>query len=135
MIVIDASSLAKYILREENWVDIEKYLARGLYSIDHIVKEVSNAIWKHTVIHKRFTDKEYNIAWEILKRIVEEEVISIESQLYYIDKAMNIAIENKISVYDSLYLAQALKYGELLTSDKIQAKIAKRIGIETHFIE
>jgi predicted nucleic acid-binding protein len=134
VIVIDASSLAKYVLKEVNWIDIEDYLVKGTCSIDHIFKEVYNSIWKHTVIYKKFTKKEYNIARQILKRIVEEEIILIDSQLKYLDEAMDIAMENKITVYDSLYLAQALKYGELVTSDKRQAMIAEKLGIKTYYI-
>jgi len=32
VIVIDASSLTKYLLHEENWLDIEAYLVNGVYS-------------------------------------------------------------------------------------------------------
>ena len=46
MIVIGASALAKHLLREEDWGSIEKYLVRAVYSVDLIVKEVTNAIWK-----------------------------------------------------------------------------------------
>ena len=46
MIVIDASSLAKYVLHEENWEKVGKFIKkrRPLYSIDHIIKEVGNAL-------------------------------------------------------------------------------------------
>ena len=44
MIVIGASALAKHLLREEGWGNIEEYLVRAVYSVDLIVKEVINAI-------------------------------------------------------------------------------------------
>ena len=49
MIVVDASALAKYALREEGWEVVAGYLkgARPLYSVDHLLKEVANALWKH----------------------------------------------------------------------------------------
>ncbi len=134
MIVIDASSLFKYILKEENWAEIEKYLLKDLRSVSHIVKEVANSIWKHTVIFKRFSQEEYIAAYKILNRIISEEIIRIEGQEKYMDKAMHIAIENMITVYDSLYIAQALEYGELLTSDKRQAEIAEKLGIKVYYI-
>jgi len=135
VIVIDASSLSKYILKEENWVEIEKYLLKDLYSVSHIVKEVANSIWKHTVIFKRFSQEEHIAAYQVLNKIISEEIIRIEGQEKYIDKAMNIAIENMITVYDSLYIAQALEYGELLTSDEKQAEIAEKLGIKVYYIK
>ncbi len=48
---------------------------------------------------------------------------------------MEIAIEKIIPVYDALYLAQAKKYGSLLTSDEKQWKVAKKIGINAEYVE
>ena len=134
MIVIDASALSKYILGEKNWIEVENYLLKGLYSIDYIVKEVANSLWKHTVVFNRFSEKEYRVAYMILKKIVEE-VIMLENQTRYIDEAVEIAFKNKITVYDSLYIAQALKYGELLTSDKKQVEVAEKLGIKVYYIK
>ena len=71
MIVIDASSLAKYLLRERNWEVIENYLVKTTYSIDHILKEVSNTIWKHVVIYRRIEPDpglfSYLSIWDILE--------------------------------------------------------------------
>jgi predicted nucleic acid-binding protein len=44
VIVVDASALAKYVLKEEGWREIRKVLEGGAVSVDHVVKEVSNAI-------------------------------------------------------------------------------------------
>lgn len=46
MIVIDASALAKFILKEEGWNEVAEYLKAGTLSVDHIVKEVTNAVWR-----------------------------------------------------------------------------------------
>ena len=50
MIVIDASALAKYLLREEGWTRVSRYVRerRPLYTVDHALKECANAVWKHT---------------------------------------------------------------------------------------
>ena len=111
-----------------------EYLVKGLYSVDHIIKEVANSIWKHTIIFKRFTIENCKDAYQVLNRLIKEEVILIEDQSKYLDKAMDIAIKNKISVYDSLYIAQSLKYGELLTSDETQGKIARKLGVKVYYI-
>ncbi len=135
MIVIDASALAKYLLREENWEAVEDYLLKKVYSLDLAVKEVANAIWKHVVVRKVITaDMGLNI-YRQLRRLVHENIVVLESQDRYIDKAVELALEHNITVYDSLYIAQALKYGELLTGDEKQASISEKLGINTHYIK
>lgn len=135
MIVIDASTLSKYLLKEENWQKVRKYLVMGAYSVDHIVKEVSNAIWKHTTLLNKITKDTATLLYKQLKRMIEEEILIIDPENLYIDKAFEISIKHKITFYDSIYLAQALKYGELLTSDQNQAEIGKKLDIKTHYIE
>lgn len=134
MIVIDSSALAKYLLREEGWRGVEKYLLKPTYSIDHIVKEVSNAIWKHAIVHGYISkDMALNV-YSLLKRLIEEEIIVLETQEKYIDKAIEIALDNKITVYDALYIAQAINYDELVTSDKVQAIVAEKYGIRVNIV-
>ena len=134
MIVIDASSLAKYVLKEKEWLKVEEYLSKEACSIDHVIKEVANAIWKHTAIYSRVSEETAETLYRILKKLVKENIVKIESQDKYIDEAFKIALQNKITVYDALYLAQAKHYGKLLTSDMKQAKIAKKLGIKVHVV-
>ena len=134
MIVIDSSALAKYLLREEGWRGVEKYLLKPTYSIDHVVKEVSNAIWKHVIVHGYISKGMALNVYSLLKRLIEEEVIVLETQEKYIDKAIEIALDNKITVYDALYIAQAINYGELVTSDKVQSIVAKKYGIRVNIV-
>ena len=47
--VVDSSALAKYMLREEGWEDVEKRLERGAVTLDLAVKEVLNALWKRAM--------------------------------------------------------------------------------------
>ena len=134
MIVIDASTLAKYILKETNWSEVKSFLLLDLCSIDHIAKEVANAIWKHTVLYRRFTKEEYLNAINVLKKLLND-VIVIESQMKYLDKAIDIAFKYKLTIYDSLYIAQALRYEELLTSDEKQAEVARDLGVKVYYIK
>ncbi len=47
MIVIDASLIAKYVIREENWDNLEHYLLyNDVISVDFMLKEVLNPIRK-----------------------------------------------------------------------------------------
>lgn len=51
MIVIDASALSKYVLKEEGWEEVRRFVRerRPLYSVDHVLKECFNAIWKRAL--------------------------------------------------------------------------------------
>jgi len=59
----------------------------------------------------------------------------LEPEAAYLDKALRISLEHGITLYDSLYVAQALKAGALLTLNERQAEVAKRAGAEVHSIE
>jgi len=136
VIVIDASTLTKYVLHEENWKEVSSYIKerRPLYSIDHVLKEVGNAIWKHCIL-KGIINKSTAIKlYQSLLKLMEAKVIILEPEKIYLQKALQIALNQGITFYDSLYLAQAQKHGELLTSDEKQAKIAVKLGIKVYFI-
>ncbi len=134
--MVDASSIAKYVLREENWINVEKYLLiEEVFSLDLMLKEVLNAIWKHCVLLKTITFETAYSKKNILYRLVKEKIIHIESENEYLDEAFELAIENKITVYDALYIAQALRHqAKLLTSDEKQAKTAQKHNIKTIYV-
>lgn len=56
--------------------------------------------------------------------LFKTKVIIIEPENEYLNKALQISLNYGITLYDSLYLAQAQEYGELLTSDEKQATSA-----------
>jgi len=135
VIVIDASALTKFIFKEEGWSEVRKVLERGAVSIDHIVKEVSNAIWKKCTVLKLELDDVAHKRFRLLREIVQGSVVVLEDESKYLDEAFRIAIENGISIYDSLYIAQALRLeAQLLTSDKRQAHVAERLLIPTRYV-
>jgi len=45
VIVVDASAVIAFILREEGWENLKPYMKKGL-SVDHLVKEFYNAVWR-----------------------------------------------------------------------------------------
>jgi predicted nucleic acid-binding protein len=59
VIVVDASALAKYLLREEGWEEVSRYVRtmRPLYSLEHVLKEVTNAVWRDASTRKVVTSK------------------------------------------------------------------------------
>jgi len=134
VIVIDASSLVKYMLREEGWHLVEKYLYQGVVTLDHAKKEVLNAIWRHHAV-RRIIDRELAIEiYRSLEKLVDAKVIIMEREENYIDKAFEIALTHNVTFYDSLYLSQALRWGRLLTSDQLQKQVAEKMNIRTIFI-
>ncbi len=135
MNVIDASSLAKYILKEDNWIEVRNKLVEETISIEHVLKEVANSIWKKALVLKLESREIAQKRYQVLKKLINEKIIRIENELKYLDLAFKIVLENNITIYDALYIAQALKCNALLvTSDKRQALIAKKLGVKVHYI-
>ena len=131
--VIDASSIAKYLLREDNWEVIRKHLADEPHSLNLALAEVSNAIWKHYALYKEVSHEYAERMFQALKKL--KDVVVFEPLESYLDSAMDISIREKITVYDALYIAQAKKLGSLLTSDGKQKEVAEKLGIGVEFVE
>ena len=128
MRVIDSSSLVKYFSREEGWCKVREYLLEGVVSIDLVVKEVGNALWKK-IIRGEMT---LEIAQEILSGLAKGIAVKLLDQKEHLAKALEIAIRNKITIYDALSIALAKNLNtELITSDTRQAKAAKKEEVET----
>ena len=136
MIVVDASSLVKYVLHEENWKDVSFFVKerKPLYSVDHVVKEVGNAVWKHCCLRRVISREKALKLYQSFVKLFQTGVIVAESEEAYLDAALQIALDYGVTFYDSLYLAQAQKYGEFLTSDEEQADIANQLGIKVYLI-
>ena len=133
MIAIDASSLAKYILREENWRDVRDHLMNDVFSLSLALAEVSNAIWKHSVLYGEVSKKQANKMFKALEKL--RDVVIFEPFEKYLGNAVKIAMDKKITVYDALYIAQARDMGKLITSDDRQKRVAEELGIDVIFIE
>ena len=130
MIVVDASALSAFILREEGWEELARYLVRSL-SVDHVVEEVANTIWKASCVRKVLTVNEALKAFKILLMMVGKNLV-LHSELKYLSMAMNISLKHSITIYDSLYIAQAIMENtSLLTLDEKQRRVAKALGVNT----
>jgi predicted nucleic acid-binding protein len=51
VIVIDASVLASFLRKEPGWEKLVNYIKNGI-SVDLIVKEVNNILWKDIMLEK-----------------------------------------------------------------------------------
>lgn len=130
MIVIDASTLAKFILKEEGWEEVAEQLKAGTLSLDLVVKEVANAVWKR-FRQGAVSREEAKSMLNALKEI-QERAIKIEEELTYLDGAAEIAFDRDVTIYDSLYIALAKEKGlKLLTADETQASVATAENVDT----
>jgi len=137
VIVIDASSLVKYLLKEDNWLGVEEWLVKDdVYTLDHAVKEILNALWKATALLKVLPVEVALEKRRLLLEMVNNNVVTLKSQDEVIDDAFLMALKHGVTVYDALYIAYADKIkASLLTSDERQAEAAEKIGVDVIFIE
>jgi predicted nucleic acid-binding protein len=105
VIVVDASALAAFILREEGWNRLARFMALTM-SVDHIAKEFYNTVWKAVYVKKILSLEDAIKIINIFKRYCEKNMI-LEPENKYIDAALDIALKHGITVYDSLYIVQA----------------------------
>jgi len=135
--VIDASLLVKYVLHEEGWEKALEVLKHNapLCSVDHILKEVANALWKHATLRKMIPASVAMELYSLVEMLAETRTLIVEDERIYMLRALELALEHSLPVYDMLYVAQAEKYGKLVTSDSEQAKVASKLGIETLLVE
>lgn len=135
MIVVDASALAKYVLREDNWELVADAMKARTVSLDHVVKEVANAIWRRAFVLRAEPAEVAARRYRILRKLVERGIVELEDELAYVDEAFSIALRTGLTVYDALYVAQAARRGAaLLTSDEKQARVARELGLQVIYV-
>lgn len=124
MKLIDSSVLIMYLAREEGWRAAREILREAVHTVELAFKEVANALWKKN----RLGEVEGEIALELLKK--SRGLVSSIGEKEFLDKALEIAIQHKITVYDALYLAAALSLNaEFITADREQARVAEKLGL------
>ena len=129
MRVIDSSSLIKYFVREDGWRHVRELMLEGVISLDMAVKEVANALWRRILQG----EMSYEIALKIVRDLAVNRVIPLESEDKYVEKAIEIGVKSKITVYDALFIALAKELSlELITSDKKQAEAAIGNGVKPY---
>jgi predicted nucleic acid-binding protein len=107
VIVIDASVLASFLRKEPDWEKLVNYI-KNVISVDLIVKEVRNVLWKDYYV-RRSIDKDTVLElYRLMKSLLGVNIL-LENEEKYLDDAFEIAILMKVSIYDALYIAQAKK--------------------------
>jgi predicted nucleic acid-binding protein len=132
--IIDSSTLAKFPLKESGWEQVKGILTGRSYTLDLAVKEVANAIWRRvTLMGDVSLEKAPVILGDLLE--LKRVALRVEPQDPYLGQALRIAIENRVTVYDSLFIAQALaKKAALTTSDERQGRVAERLNVKVEYI-
>jgi len=95
---------------------------------------VLKAVWKHSKIKHVITEEVAEKPHNTLNQLIEARVIIVEDENTYVDEAFKIALEHNLALYDSLYIAQAIKRGQLHTSDAIQNEVAAERRVKIIFI-
>lgn len=137
MIVIDSSAFLKFLMKEEGWEKVLSYLDPHLdiYAVDMLMIESANVIWRYMRKYGRISREQAIVLYNYIKKLVKNGVIKIEPSSKYLLDALNIAIEHDISVYDALFLAQAQRLNlKLITSDRKQKEVAKRIDVKVIYV-
>jgi predicted nucleic acid-binding protein len=132
--VIDSSTIAKFLLKEEGWRKVKDIIIEKPYTLDLALKEVANAIWRRTILLGNMNiEKAFVLLDDLLK--LKNTLLIVEEQDLYLNQAFRIAIENKIPIYDTLFITQAIsKQAVLITSDENQYKIAQKLNVKVLYI-
>ena len=136
MIVADASALVKLVLHEpqsEFALDtFQQLIIEGetISSPEIAFSESLNVIWKHYILLKNISKADFDAAVQTFTAIWERiDHVPVE-KLYTL--ALELAVANRINMYDSLYLAQCkLNDGRLFTFDIKLLEKAKAIGLKS----
>jgi len=129
--VIDSSSVAKLVNREENSEAVEEALRGGCVSLELCVKETGNSLWKR--VHRGLLDPRK--AGSVFREFVASRPFAVAEQQDLYASAFKAAVSYDLTVYDALFLALAKEKGlPLVTSDPSQADAAKKMGLEVEFV-
>jgi len=123
VIAVDTSSLAKVVLLEEEWESVP--LTTDTATLDYYsIVEVSSSVWK-AVLQERIGEGDAKKKIEALKMLAG--ALTIFKAEDYLERGFEIALKEKITVYDAIYIALAEDKGAtLFTSDRRQYNAAKR---------
>ena len=122
--------MVKIITKEPGWEKLEELL-RGGETLDLALVEVSNAIWKKTVLLGMMKYEDSIIALKAVRELLPQ-LLVVHKSVDFLQRAMEISLKEKIPIYDSLYIALADDKGEkLITGDKKQYDVAiKYVKVE-----
>ncbi|QXJ31833.1 type II toxin-antitoxin system VapC family toxin [Saccharolobus shibatae] len=120
--------MAKFVTKEKGWEKIIEIL-KDAETSDFALAEVSNVVWKKTVLTRELTKQDAIKAVAIIRYYLPQ-LLTLNKSIDVIERAIEISIIEKIPIYDSLYIALAERKGsKLVTGDRKQHEIAKKYVI------
>ncbi len=128
--IVDASIVADFLLPGRYTSNAEALILSvgddtNLFVPEFCLVECTNALWKR-VNRQEITRQEAEILAEDLK-ILPLTLVSVKSLL---TRALQIGLEHKLSIYDSVYIALAAEYAyPLITADAKQEAAARTVGV------
>ncbi len=137
MIILDASFIVKLVIEEPKSTLAEKILTdlleqgEEVSTVDISLAEALNALWKHYIAIRDIDEKTLKEAVTDLLNLWAK--LSILPTYELSLKALDIAVNVNITIYDALYIAAAIKYKAGLASfDEKQRNIAKKYGVSLY---
>jgi predicted nucleic acid-binding protein len=129
-VIIDASVLSAYLLKESDSEKVRKLLLEGTFATELIIAETINAVL--TALRRGLKGEEEAIeAIEILLDFVNGNIKLLPMDEDLISETFRIGKENKLTSYDSSYIAVAKKLrGSLVSRDPKQLEVAKKCGVK-----
>ena len=118
-------------MKERGWRNLRGLLYEKPYTLELAVEEVANAIWRRTRLLGDISEQK---ATTLLNDLLEikRNILRTEQQDQYLHQALNISLRHKITLYDSLFIAQAVsKKATLVTSDKKQYEVAVKLSVDS----
>lgn len=130
-VILDSGIIAAIFFKEEASERAEKAVEdRDLITLDLAFVEVANVAWKRVVLFKESKD----LISKALKNGIEfiTDACEVIASKELLDDAFTIAVSEKITIYDALFVAASeIKKVPLLTADrKLYEKLKKSRDIE-----
>ncbi|MGB3459060.1 MAG: type II toxin-antitoxin system VapC family toxin [Halobacteriota archaeon] len=130
-VILDSSVIAAIFFKEDSSEKAEMAVENyKLITVDLAIAEVANVAWKRVV----FFDESKEIALKALRRGIDfiTSVCEVISTRKLLEDAFEIAIEDKTTIYDSLFIAasEREKVPLLTTDGKLYEKVKSKRNVK-----
>ena len=134
--IVDASVVAKWLLAEADSDRARSVIANHnyLHAPDLLVAELANVLWKRAS-RKEITVPETISMMEILLRDYVDVKVRLLPARILVEQAMRIAVAERQTAYDCLYLACAVQARcRLITADDRFVRSIKSPQLKQHIV-
>ncbi|MGI0134640.1 MAG: type II toxin-antitoxin system VapC family toxin [Candidatus Micrarchaeaceae archaeon] len=127
--LIDTSVIVRFFAKGSDWESLEDYVMNSV-TLQIALDELGNALSRKV----RSSEMGLEDAADIIASYPSmAQVIGSSS---YRKSALDIAVKNNLSFYDSLFISAAVSEGtSLATCDRKQADVAEKLGVAVEYIK